>query len=121
MTFADKSKELRAENGITQGELAKELNLSRSCISMIEIGRNEPTASTLIAYANFFGLPIDELLGRDEFTPAERAAGFSETRKMNVTPIEEDAVYIVRQIGKRFGEQAQRDYLTVGENMLKLK
>lgn len=47
MAFSDKSKELREEFGITQAELAKALKLSRSCISMIEIGKNEPTANTL--------------------------------------------------------------------------
>ncbi|MDE7265100.1 MAG: helix-turn-helix domain-containing protein, partial [Clostridia bacterium] len=29
----------------------------------LEIGRNEPTASTIIAYAKFFNISADELLG----------------------------------------------------------
>ncbi len=114
-------KNLRKELGLTQKEIADILHISQQTYRDYENCKTEPTGETLIAIANYFEVTVDELLGRDELTPTERAAGFSETRKMNVTPIEEDAVYIVRQIGKRFGEQAQRDYLTVGENMLKLK
>lgn len=99
-------KELRQEYGITQQELAKAINTSNKNIWAYENGKAFPPPETLIALANYFELSLDELLGRDELTQAERAAGLSETRKMNVTPIEEDAVYIVRQIGKRFGEQA---------------
>lgn len=62
MTFSEKSRELRASYSLTQAELAKAINLSRSCISMIEIGKNEPTASTLIAYSKYFNLSIDYLL-----------------------------------------------------------
>ena len=114
-------KNLRKELGLTQKEIADILHISQQTYSDYENCKTEPTGETLIAIANYFEVTVDELLGRDELTQAERAAGLSETRKMNVTPIEEDAVYIVRQIGKRFGEQAQRDYLTVGENMMKLK
>lgn len=113
--------DLRREKNLTQKDVAEKIGVSASAIGFWETGINEPKATYLMKLANFFGVTVDELLGRDELTQAERAAGLSETRKMNVTPIEEDAVYIVRQIGKRFGEQAQRDYLTVGENMLKLK
>lgn len=114
-------KNLRKELGLSQKQIANILHISQQTYSDYENRKTEPTSETLIAIANYFEVTVDELLGRDEFTPEERAAGFSETRKMDVTPIEEDAVYIVRQIGKRYGEQAQRDYLTVGENMLKLK
>ncbi len=114
-------KNLRKELGISQKKIADILHISQQTYSDYENCKTEPTGETLISIANYFEVTVDELLGRDEFTPEERAAGLSETRKMDVTPIEEDAVYIVRQIGKRFGEQAQRDYITVGENMLKLK
>lgn len=118
MAFSNKSRELREEHNITQSELAKALHLSRSCISMIEIGRNEPTASTLLAYANYFGLPIDELLERDELTPEERTVGASLTKKISITPIEDEMLYTFRQIGKKRGEEAQRALITVAEKML---
>lgn len=114
-------RELRKAKNLTIAKTADLLNMPFETYRSYEAGKNQADYETLVKLADFFGVSVDYLLGRDEFTPEERAAGFSETRKMDVTPIEEDAVYIVRQIGKRFGEQAQRDYLTVGENMLKLK
>lgn len=82
MAFADKSKELREEYHLTQLQLAQALKISRSCISMIEIGKNEPTSTTLIAYANYFNLPIDELLERTDISfssPPSTAMGESAT------------------------------------------
>ena len=104
--------------------LRKEKNLTiaktADCLNM-PFETYQADYDTLVKLADFFGVSVDYLLGREDFTPAERAAGLSETRKMNVTPIEEDCIHVLRQIGKRYGEQAQRDFITVGENMLKLK
>ena len=66
MTFSEMSRYLRKEKGLSQVELAKALNVSKACISMIEIGKNEPTAITLIKYADFFDCSIDYLLGRED-------------------------------------------------------
>lgn len=73
----------------------------------------DPRIETVRAIENALNL-------NDDFTPEERAAGFTDKRKISITPIEDDMLYVFRQIGERFGEQAQRDYITVGENMLKL-
>lgn len=114
-------KSLRLENLLTQNQLAEKLNISQQTYSNYENCLTEPTSDTLLKIAQILNVSIDELLGRDEFTPEEKSAGLSETRKITVTPLEDDLLYTFRQIGKRFGEQAQRDYITVGENMLKLK
>ena len=66
MTFAEKSKYLRAEKNLSQVELANALKVSKACISMLEIGKNEPTANTLIRYADFFECSIDFLLCRED-------------------------------------------------------
>ena len=66
MKFSEISKSLRKEKGLSQIELSKALNVSKACISMIEIGKNEPTANTLIRYADFFGVSTDYLLGRED-------------------------------------------------------
>ena len=50
MTFSNTSKTLRKEKGLSQVQLAEALNISKACISMIEIGKNEPTANTLLKY-----------------------------------------------------------------------
>lgn len=118
MAFSDKSRELREEFQITQSELAKAIKLSRSCISMIEIGKNEPTASTLIAYANYFKIPVDELLERDEITPDEQAAGASATRRVSITPIEDELLHVFRRLGKKYDEKTQRGIIDMIEKML---
>lgn len=66
MTFAEKSKYLRKERNLSQVQLADALNVSKACISMIEIGKNEPTANTLIRYADFFECSTDYLLDRED-------------------------------------------------------
>lgn len=66
MTFAEKSKYLRKEKNLSQVQLAQALNISKACISMIEIGKNEPTANTLIRYADFFECSTDYLLDRED-------------------------------------------------------
>ncbi len=114
-------RKLRKSKGLTQTEIAQFIGITQNSYSYWENDKVKIDNASIIKLADFFGVSVDYILGRAEFTPEERAAGFSETRKMTVTPIEDDLLYVFRQIGKRFGEQAQRDYITVGENMLKLK
>ena len=66
MAFSDISKSLRKEKGVSQIQLAEALKVSKACISMIEIGKNEPTANTLVRYADFFEVSTDYLLGRED-------------------------------------------------------
>ncbi len=66
MNFSEISKMLRKSRNLTQEALAKELQTSKSCISMIEIGKNEPTANTLLRYADYFQCSTDFLLGRED-------------------------------------------------------
>ena len=87
MTFSNTSKTLRKEKGLSQVQLAEALNISKACISMIEIGKNEPTANTLLKYADFFQCSTDYLLGReDDFgnitIQTEKPEGFEESRKV---------------------------------------
>ena len=66
MTFSETSRALRKEKGLSQVQLAEALKVSKACISMIEIGKNEPTANTLLKYADFFQCSTDYLLGRED-------------------------------------------------------
>lgn len=65
MSFGEISKMLRREYNFTQIQLAEALRVSKSCISMIEIGKNEPTSSTLAKYADYFQVSADFLLERE--------------------------------------------------------
>ena len=63
--FKDILKDLRIEKGIGQVYLAKSIGVSKGVISMWENGLREPTMSSLIFLADFFGVSIDFLVGRD--------------------------------------------------------
>lgn len=62
-TFAERLKYLRQEKNIGQIQLAKELDVGKSIISLWEQGKCEPTLSKLIAIAKFFNVTIDYLAG----------------------------------------------------------
>ena len=68
MKFSNILKELRAEKGLTQIELASALGITRSRLSMYETGDREPDFETLELIADYFNIDIDYLLGRTEKT-----------------------------------------------------
>lgn len=62
-TFGERLRELRQDRHIGQIELAKQLDVGKSIISLWEQNKCEPTLSKLIAIAAFFGVSIDYLAG----------------------------------------------------------
>lgn len=58
--------DLRERNNMTQVELAKKINLSKSKMSKIESGDRRVTSDELAAFAEVFGVSTDYLLGRPE-------------------------------------------------------
>lgn len=66
MKFGKILKELRAEKGISQMDLAKATGLSQSAIAKWELNKTEPTASALITLSLFFNETTDFLLGLTE-------------------------------------------------------
>ena len=65
MNFSLKLKELRDSKGISQAKLAHELNVSIGCVGMWESTKQIPPAPRLVQIADFFGVTVDELLGRE--------------------------------------------------------
>lgn len=66
--FRNILKSLRLSKGITQADLAKALNISRSTIGMYESGTREPGFEILEMIADYFNVDIDFLLGRTNKT-----------------------------------------------------
>ena len=62
--FQNILKSLRVAKGLTQDELSKQLNISRSTIGMYEKGAREPDFETLELIADYFNVDTDYLLGR---------------------------------------------------------
>ena len=65
--FAERLKDLRTEKNIGQIELAEKLQVSRGIISLWENGLREPTLTSLIRIATFFGVSIDFLAGLSDY------------------------------------------------------
>ena len=59
-------KELRNKRKISQLKLAMDLNMNQNSISRYENGEREADYDTLIAFADYFGVSIDYLLGRTD-------------------------------------------------------
>lgn len=62
--FSENLKELRSTRKIGQIALAKAIGVSAGIISLWENGLREPTLSNLIALADYFGITLDDLVGR---------------------------------------------------------
>ena len=57
---------LRKGKGLTQDKLAEVLNVSKMAVSKWERGLNFPDIEILCTMADYFAVPVDELLGRKE-------------------------------------------------------
>ncbi|MEK7638970.1 MAG: helix-turn-helix transcriptional regulator [Patescibacteria group bacterium] len=55
-------KRIRTAKNISQGDIARELEVSRSFISNIENGKTNPTLATIAKLAKAVGVPTDELM-----------------------------------------------------------
>ncbi len=110
--------QIRKEQNKTQAEVAKALGITYQAYAHYEKGRHAPSPEQLITLANFFNVTVDYLIGRDDITPEERNAGASETKKISITPIEEQMLDIFRDIGNKHGKEAQIALITVAEKML---
>lgn len=58
-------RELRKQNDLTTTELGKILGCSNQSITHYEHGERKPDPEMLIKIADFFGVSVDYLLGRD--------------------------------------------------------
>ena len=64
--FADKLKTLRTSKALSQGSLAKKLNITKSMISAYENSVRLPSYDVLTKIALFFNVSIDYLFGFDK-------------------------------------------------------
>lgn len=66
MLFSERLRELRQNKGLSQSQLADALNISKSAISMYELGKREPDLETLEGIADFFNVDINYLIGKED-------------------------------------------------------
>lgn len=60
-------KELRIKHGLSQQKLAMDLDLNQNSISRYESGARQADYQTLIAFADYFQVSVDYLLGRTDY------------------------------------------------------
>nr|DAI26751.1 MAG TPA: Repressor protein CI [Caudoviricetes sp.] len=69
--FSRNLKELRKQKGVTQQQLADILCVDKTSISKWENGSNYPNQNIQVMIADYFGVSVDYLLGRD--TPTTKS------------------------------------------------
>ncbi|MBT9776414.1 helix-turn-helix domain-containing protein [Clostridium sp. MCC353] len=63
---ADRIKDLREKNELTQTALAKKLNVTRSSVNAWEMGTSVPSTALIVDIAKLFHISTDYLLGIKE-------------------------------------------------------
>jgi len=58
-------RELRNAKGLSQGQLAEQMDVSRQTINSIEQERYTPSLPLAIALARFFGTSVEEMFDAD--------------------------------------------------------
>lgn len=64
ITIAERLKEMRLKNNLTQEQVAEKLKMSRPAYTYYETGKNQPSIETLKALADLYQTSIDYLVGR---------------------------------------------------------
>lgn len=80
MEFSQNLKMLRKQKGVTQQQLADILCVDKTSISKWENGFNYPNQNIQMMIADYFGVSVDYLLGRDAPTPAPTDNTITEER-----------------------------------------
>ena len=118
MTLNETIKTERIKNGLSQAKLGEMLNVTQQAVGKWEKAQAEPDSTTLKHMAKLFSVSIDYLMGYEKYTAEEIASGAAETKKISITPIEEEMLNVFREIGIKHGKEAQNALITVAEKML---
>ncbi len=66
MKLNEALRRIRKQRKITQVQAAQAAGVSEAMYQFYEYGKNEPTASVLIALADYFDISLDYLVGRSD-------------------------------------------------------
>jgi transcriptional regulator with XRE-family HTH domain len=66
--FSQRLREIRHAKGVSMAQLAEKVGLIKQTISDFEHGRSNPSYVVLEKMADFFGCPVDFLMGRENFS-----------------------------------------------------
>lgn len=109
--FAAKVFQLRTAKGITQAKLAEALDTTQQMVAKWETGRTEPTIKNIELLASFFGVSIDELLGRNTTRSYDRLLTLATMKqgdaqmRMSSDIVEKLAEFRALVSGEAFGKE----------------
>lgn len=105
--FSIRLKELRQKHNLSQKELSEILKVSTGTVGNWEVGLREPDFQMLIKIADIFNVSCDYLL--DRFSNNEQ----SEKIRISVSAIEEEMLTEFRNLGKKLGDEGQREVISI--------
>lgn len=82
--FSERLKQLRIAAKLTQSQLAKELNVSRSCLANYEAGKRFPDADIISIISQYFKVSVDFLLTCDNYIQPENISDSEVTELLKV-------------------------------------
>jgi len=80
--LSEQLRKLRKQKNLTQKQLADYLHVTDSAVAMWEHGRREPDIEILTKLADFYGVTVDYLLGREVTTSTQQALIYETIRQI---------------------------------------
>jgi transcriptional regulator with XRE-family HTH domain len=93
-TIADRLKALRAQKGVNQDTVAEACNISRIALARYETGARVPRAENAARIADYYGVSVDYLLGREE-QPTQTAESKPAPKEMATADMRAEAKQIL--------------------------
>lgn len=108
-------KQRKKELKLTLDDISEQTGISISTIKDIFRGATyAPRIDTVQAIESALGL------NGTSWTAEEMAQGVFSTKKVDITPEEDDLLYLYRRIGQQFGEAGQKAFKEMGETILQI-
>lgn len=101
-------RELREKRGLTLEQVAEALGLRNQYVSNYELGKRKPDYDTLSKFADFYGVSVDYLLGRDV---QENPPGTKAGREVTF----DDFTYAMYEEGKELTEENKKKLLEMAQ------
>lgn len=68
--FGNRLRDMRIRKGLTMRQFSERFQISESAVGMYERNQREPSLALLSTFADYFGVTIDDLVGRHPAAPA---------------------------------------------------
>ena len=88
MTFAEKLKSLRKENGMSQETLAEKLGVSRQAVTKWETELGLPDIDNMVAISKLFGITLDDFLSEKVKTAVSKGYLYESKTEYDIDGIE---------------------------------